>query len=117
MSKNAPTSMTFIGEGTRITGDMAVEHDLRVEGSIQGSVSVGGTLVLSVTGSIFGDVVSRSASLAGRLTGNIHVQEKLMLEDKSVLLGDLRARELVVQEGAMFQGNCSMDAGLEGRVA
>jgi cytoskeletal protein CcmA (bactofilin family) len=110
MSKNAATSMTFIGEGTRITGDMSVEHDLRVEGSIKGAVSVGGTLVLSVTGSIEGDVVSRSAALAGRLTGNVHVQEKLVLEEKSVLQGDLHARELVVQEGAIFQGRCSMDA-------
>jgi cytoskeletal protein CcmA (bactofilin family) len=102
--------MTFIGEGTRITGDLSVEHDLRVEGSIRGAVSVGGTLVLSISGSIEGDVVSRSAALAGRLTGNVSVQEKLVLEEKSVLQGDLRARELVVQEGAIFQGNCSMDA-------
>jgi cytoskeletal protein CcmA (bactofilin family) len=109
MSKHAATSMTFIGEGTRIMGDMSVEHDLRVEGSIKGAVSVGGTLVLSITGSIEGDVVSRSASLAGRLLGNVHVQERLMLEEKSVLQGDLHARELVVQEGAIFQGNCRMD--------
>lgn len=109
MSKNAATSMTFIGEGTRILGDMSVEHDLRVEGAIKGEVSVGGTLVLSVTGSIEGDVVSRSAALAGRLIGNVRVQEKLVLEEKSVLQGDLHARELVVQEGAIFQGNCSMD--------
>jgi cytoskeletal protein CcmA (bactofilin family) len=109
MSKHAATSMTFIGEGTRIMGDMSVEHDLRVEGSIKGAVSVGGTLVLSITGSIEGDVVSRAASLAGRLLGNVHVQERLMLEEKSVLQGDLHARELVVQEGAIFQGNCRMD--------
>jgi cytoskeletal protein CcmA (bactofilin family) len=109
MSKHAATSMTFIGEGTRIVGDMSVEHDLRIEGSIKGAVSVGGTLVLSITGSIEGDVVSRSASLAGRLTGNVRVQEKLVLEEKSVLQGDMFARELVVQEGAIFQGMCSMD--------
>lgn len=109
MSKNAATSMTFIGEGTRIMGDMSVEHDLRIEGSVRGSVSVGGTLVLSVTGSIEGDVTSRSAALAGRLLGNIHVQEKLVLEERSVLQGDLHARELVVQEGAIFQGTCTMD--------
>ena len=113
MSKHAATSMTFIGEGTRITGDMSVEHDLRIEGSIKGAVSVGGTLVLSITGSIEGDVVSRSAALAGRVVGNVHVQEKLLLEEKSVLRGDLHARELVVQEGAVFQGNCSMDVARE----
>lgn len=109
MSKNTVTGMTFIGEGTRISGDMSVEHDLRVEGTIKGTVSVGGTLVLSVTGNIEGDVTARSAALAGRLVGNVQVQEKLVLEEKSVLQGDLAARELVVQEGAIFQGTSSME--------
>jgi cytoskeletal protein CcmA (bactofilin family) len=110
MSKHAATSMTFIGEGTRITGDMSVEHDLRVEGAVKGAVTVGGTLVLSVTGSIEGDVIARGAALAGRLVGNIRVQEKLVLEEKSALRGDLHARELVVQEGAVFQGTCVMES-------
>ena len=109
MSKHAATSMTFIGEGTRILGDMSVEHDLRIEGAVRGAVTVGGTLVLSAGGSIEGDVSCRSAALAGRLVGNIVAQEKLVLEEKSVLQGDLRARDLVIQEGALFQGNCSMD--------
>ena len=109
MSKNAPASMTFISEGTQITGEISVEHDLRVEGSIKGSVSVGNALVVGPTGRIEGDVKARSATLAGHTTGNIHTQEKLVLEAKSVLMGDLQTRELVIQEGAIFQGKCAMD--------
>ena len=109
MSKNATASMTFISEGTQITGEMSVEHDLRVEGVVKGAVSVGGTLVLGPTGRIEGDVGARSATLAGNVTGNIHTQEKLVLEGKSVLLGDLQTRELIIQEGAIFQGKCAMD--------
>ena len=110
MSKNAAASMTFISEGTQITGEMAVEHDLRVEGAIKGSISVGGALVLGPTGRIEGDVNARSVTLAGHITGNIKALEKLVLEGKSVLLGDLQTRELVIQEGAIFQGRCAMDA-------
>ena len=110
MSKNAAASMTFISEGTQITGEMSVEHDLRVEGAIKGAISVGGALVLGPTGRIDGDVVARSVTLAGHITGNIKAQEKLVLEGKSVLLGDLQTRELVIQEGAIFQGRCAMDA-------
>jgi len=109
MSKNAATSMTFISEGTQITGEIMVEHDLRVEGTVKGSLSVGGALVLGPTGRIEGDVSARSATLAGHIAGNVHTQEKLVLEGKSVLLGDLQTRELVIQEGAIFQGKCAMD--------
>ena len=110
MTKNAAASMCFISEGTRITGEVAAEHDLRVEGAVKGTVAVGGTLVLGPTGAVEGDVTAKSATLAGHLTGNIRVQEKLVLEGKSVLLGDLQTRELVIQEGAIFQGQCAMDA-------
>jgi cytoskeletal protein CcmA (bactofilin family) len=111
MSKNNAASMTFISDGTRITGDIAIDHDLRVEGFLKGTVSVGGTLVLGPTGKIEGDVVARAATLAGHLAGNIKTHEKLVLETKSVLLGDLQTRELIINEGAMFQGKCSMDHG------
>ena len=109
MSKNVTASMTFISEGTRIMGELSVDYDLRVEGAVKGSVAVGGTFVLGPTGVIEGDVAARSATLAGHLTGNIRVAEKLVLEVKSVLIGDLQTRELVIQEGAIFQGRSSMD--------
>ena len=109
MSKNAAASMTFIREGTVVTGEMSVEHDLRVEGSVKGGVSVGGMLVLGPTGRVEGDVTARSATLAGHITGNVKATEKLVLESKSVLLGDLQTRELVIQEGAVFQGRSAMD--------
>lgn len=110
MSKNPASNMTFICEGTRITGEISVEHDLRVEGQLHGTLTVGGTLVLGPSGQIEGDVTSRSATLAGHLTGNIHTLDKLVLESKSVLFGDLQTRELVIQEGAVFQGKSMMDA-------
>ena len=79
MTKNATAAMSIISEGTRITGEVAAEHDLRVEGAVRGSVSVGGTMVLGPTGAVEGDVTAKSAILAGHLTGNIRVQEKLVL--------------------------------------
>ena len=42
MSKTVAASMTFISDGTQILGDIKVEHDLRVEGYLKGTVSVGG---------------------------------------------------------------------------
>lgn len=109
MSKNTTASMTFISEGTRIVGEVTVEHDLRVEGAIKGTVHVGGALVLGPTGVVEGDVVARTATLAGHLTGNIQTLEKLLLESRSVLLGDLQTKELVIQEGALFQGRSAME--------
>lgn len=108
MSKIVATAVTSISEGTQIIGDIKVEHDLRVDGYLKGTVNVGGTLVLTPTGRIEGDVVVRSAIVAGQIQGNLRGEEKIVLESKSTLMGDLKTRELVINEGAIFQGNCSM---------
>lgn len=110
MTKNVAASMTFISDGTHILGDIKVESDLRVEGYLKGTVTVGGMLVLGPTGKIEGEVTARSATIAGQILGNIKGHEKIVLETKSTLLGDLHTRELVINEGATFQGNCSMQA-------
>ena len=93
MSKSVATVQTFISEGTQILGDIKVEHDLRVDGFLKGTVD---------------QVKVRSATVAGQILGNLHAQEKIVLEPKSTLVGDLQTRELVINEGAVFQGNCSM---------
>jgi cytoskeletal protein CcmA (bactofilin family) len=109
MSKSVATAMTFISEGTQILGDIKTEHDLRIEGYLKGTVDVGGTLLLSPTGKIEGEVRARSAQIAGQILGNIQGQDKIVLENTSSLVGDLHTRELVINEGAIFQGNCSMN--------
>jgi len=108
MTKNAATAMTFISDGTQFLGDIKVESDLRVEGYLKGTVLVGGMLVLGPTGKIEGEVTARSATIAGQITGNLRGTDKIVLESKSTLLGDLHTRELVINEGAIFQGHCSM---------
>jgi cytoskeletal protein CcmA (bactofilin family) len=50
--------------------------------------------------------------VAGKITGTVTATEKLVLEAKSVLQGDIRAAKLVVDEGAVFHGNCDMKQGL-----
>ncbi len=108
MSKSVAAAMTFISDGTQILGDIKVEHDLRIEGYLKGTVDVGGMLVLGPTGKIEGQVQARSATVAGQIIGNLRGFDKIVLESKSILMGDLNTRELVINEGAIFQGNCSM---------
>lgn len=109
MSKIAAAAgMTFIGAGTTITGEISVEHDLRVEGHLKGTVTAGGMLIVGPTGKIEGEVTARSVTLAGQVIGNVKGDEKVVLETKSALFGDLQTRELIINEGAVFQGNCNM---------
>lgn len=109
MSKSvAAAAQTYICDGTHIEGDIKVDHDLRIDGYLKGTVDVAGILILGPSGKIEGQVLARAATVAGQIVGNIKGIDKIVLESKSTLIGDLQTRELVINEGAIFQGNCSM---------
>jgi cytoskeletal protein CcmA (bactofilin family) len=99
---------TLIGSGTIIKGEIIVDHDLRVDGQIEGKIKSTGALVVGESGHIEAEVEVKSAKISGTLTGNLTATEKIELEEKAVLTGDIRTRNLTINEGALFHGNCAM---------
>jgi cytoskeletal protein CcmA (bactofilin family) len=98
----------MVGKGTVIEGDMRVQNSLRVDGKVKGNITVTDTVLIGKEGEVEGHIHARHAFLAGRVSGNILTQGKVALETKAVVLGDIRAFRLVVDEGAVFNGKCMM---------
>lgn len=113
MSDKNPTGkgFAFLNAGSVITGEILVENDLAIEGSIKGTIRSTGTVSIHAQGVVEGEIHATSFKIAGKMTGNVTVTDKAILEPKSVLVGDLRTRELVIQEGAIFHGTCDMQPG------
>lgn len=104
----------FLNAGTVVTGELLVENDLTIEGTVKGTIRATGLVSIHAQGVVEGDIQATSARIAGKLTGNLTVTDRVVLETKSVLLGDIRTRELVIQEGALFHGSCDMQPGPKG---
>lgn len=107
MSKN-PGQLTHLSPNTQLVGDITIDNDVRVAGNIKGKVTTTGHLIIENTGLIEGEVKATSATIAGKLIGNIECSERLVLEAKAEFKGDIRTKQLVIEDGAQFQGNCSM---------
>jgi cytoskeletal protein CcmA (bactofilin family) len=101
----------FLNAGSVITGEILVENDLSIEGTIKGTIRSTGTVSIHAQGVVEGEIHAASVRIAGKMTGNVSVTDKAVLEPKSVLVGDLRTRELVIHEGAHFHGACDMQPG------
>jgi len=99
---------TLIGAGASIKGEMTVNHDIRVDGRVEGRLLSTGQLVVGEAGVVEAQVEVRSAKISGKMVGNITVAEKVELEESATLTGDIRTRHLIISEGAVFHGNCSM---------
>lgn len=103
-----PNAMNQFGQGTLINGDVSTEGDVRIDGKVTGNVSSRSKVVVGVPGIIEGNIVCQNAYIDGKVTGNLEVAELLILSSTAQIFGDIKMKKLVVQEGARFNGKCSM---------
>jgi cytoskeletal protein CcmA (bactofilin family) len=111
---NKKTQMTeainTIGAGTIVTGDVQSKGDIRVDGSLKGSLNTSGKVVLGKEGVIEGDVLCNSADISGTIKAKITVSQLLSLKTTAKLNGDIITNKLSIEPGASFSGSCSMGA-------
>jgi cytoskeletal protein CcmA (bactofilin family) len=111
---NKKTQMTeainTIGAGTIVTGDVQSKGDIRVDGSLKGSLNTSGKVVLGKEGVIEGDVLCNSADISGTIKAKITVSQLLSLKATAKLNGDIITNKLSIEPGASFSGSCSMGA-------
>lgn len=101
-------SVNLIGAGTFIEGDITTNGDIRIDGTLTGSINVKGKLVVGVSGSIEGEIICQNADVSGTIKGKIGVSELLSLKASSKLNGDIITNKIAVEPGATFSGSCSM---------
>tara|TARA_B100000780_G_C20800084_1_gene317749 strand:- start:101 stop:508 length:408 start_codon:yes stop_codon:yes gene_type:complete len=104
------SAINMLGAGTIITGDIVSKGDIRVDGTLKGSVNTEGRLVLGREGVIEGDVICKDADISGTIKAKITVSQLLSLKTTAKLNGDIITDKLSIEPGATFSGSCSMGA-------
>ncbi|WP_051198073.1 MULTISPECIES: bactofilin family protein [unclassified Butyrivibrio] len=100
---------TIIAQGTVIDGPLTSKEGTRIDGTINGNVSVNGSLIVGQEAKIVGAVTATNLFLAGEIQGNVGAPTgKVEISDTGKLIGDLSAKVLVIDENAVFQGQCTM---------
>jgi cytoskeletal protein CcmA (bactofilin family) len=102
------TTFSVIGTGTVINGNIKTEGSIRVDGRIVGNVVTQSDAAVGLSGVVEGSVDARNITIAGKVLGTLTAAQKLVLESRSVIRGDLRTARLVVDEGAVFDGKSTM---------
>ena len=108
-SKNSiQDQINLVGEGTVFEGTLRAESDVRASGKIVGKLNVDGKAIVAESGVVDGEIVATNADVAGRVEGEIHVSERLVLKSTARVDGNIETDRLVVEEGAVFTGECRM---------
>jgi cytoskeletal protein CcmA (bactofilin family) len=99
----------FVGHGTTLTGETEFTAMLRVDGHLIGTVSSAtGTLIIGANGQVDANIIVAAAMINGIVNGDVIATEKLHLGRTARVLGNIQSPRLVVEEGAVLEGSCSM---------
>lgn len=104
--ENGP--INTITQGTTIKGNITANGDFRLDGTLEGNISLNGKLVVGESGMVTGNVVCQNANIIGTINGNISVKEQLSLHASARVKGDILINRLSIEPGASFSGTCRM---------
>jgi cytoskeletal protein CcmA (bactofilin family) len=100
--------LTVIGARTIVKGTIEGDEDVAVEGRVEGSVRLDGTLIVEIDGVVRADVDVRAAVIRGVLAGDVTAGESVHIAEHGRVVGDIKAPRVSLAEGAAFRGHIDM---------
>jgi cytoskeletal protein CcmA (bactofilin family) len=107
---------TIIGKDSTFTGDMEVKGTLRIDGRVKGRIVCDETVSIGATGEAEAEIDAKMVIVAGTVVGNIRTSEKIEMQAKAKVLGDVSTKNIVIEQGAIFHGSCQMKGVKEGEI-
>lgn len=104
------TNVTTIAADTQIKGEMTFEHSCKLLGKFDGTITAKGQLHVAEGATCKAQVEAATVIVDGLIEGNVTAKDRIQLNAKARLIGDLVASKLVMAEGASFNGHVSVGA-------
>jgi cytoskeletal protein CcmA (bactofilin family) len=111
LADRVSSSPTFVGAGSRLTGNLECGGDLVVAGFVNGEAAVRGSFTLSEGGRWEGKVQAHNAVVAGDIEGVVAIGEKLEIRASARIRGSVSARSIAVARGAVIEGDMAVTSG------
>lgn len=113
--KPCNTIDTLIGSKTEIKGDIQFTGGLRIDGKIRGNIVALGDgssmLVLSEHAEVTGNVTVPHMIVNGKIDGNVRATERVELQNKGEITGDVSYKVIEIAAGAAINGALTREAG------
>lgn len=117
--KPCNTIDTLVGARTELKGDLTFSGGLRIDGKLKGNVTARGegnsTLILSENALIIGNVTVPHVIVNGTIKGTVRASERIELQPKAEVVGDIYYKVMEVALGAAINGNLVREVGEIGK--
>ena len=98
----------FLGEGTSFKGTLTFEGTVRIDGKLEGEVFTKDTLVIGEGAQVNAAIHAGVVEIGGTVHGNIAAERKVEIRASGRLYGNISTPSLVIEEGVVFEGSCTM---------
>ncbi|MEO8633012.1 MAG: polymer-forming cytoskeletal protein [Chloroflexota bacterium] len=106
----------MLGAGSVFEGKLHFEGQVRIDGTFTGEITTTDLLVIGEGAKVSATINCGSVEVKGNITGNINASESIVLRATAHVEADIYAPSLVVDKGAVFEGNTRMTSGARGMV-
>jgi cytoskeletal protein CcmA (bactofilin family) len=99
---------TFIGPSVKLEGNFAADGDVVVDGILVGTLTTQGDIRIGPQANIEATVRAKNASVAGKVKGNLQIDNSLKLSASANIHGDIKTASISVEDGAVINGKVNM---------
>lgn len=97
-----------ISKGAEIEGKFSSKEDLRLDGRIIGEVDCTNRIVMGESGYVKGVIKANEAVIMGEVEGDLNISGALTLKSTAKIKGNIVAKLMSVDEGAIYNGECKI---------
>jgi cytoskeletal protein CcmA (bactofilin family) len=105
---------TVVGDGASIEGTVRSDRSIRVRGSIQGEIESKQRVVVEESARVAARIVAEQVTVLGEVNGSIECTGRVEIASSARVTGEVSASTLVIQEGAVVEGNLRMSSTRDG---
>lgn len=109
-------AQAHLGPGSRVEGKLAFEGSVQIDGHVKGEIDAKDTVTIGDKAVINAQVVAGTVIVKGKINGDVIARKRIELQSPARLVGNITTPSLVIHEGVVFEGNCSMGAGAEAKL-
>jgi cytoskeletal protein CcmA (bactofilin family) len=105
-----------LGKGSRIEGRLSFEGSVRIDGTVEGEISAQDAVIIGDGAVINAQIQAETIVIKGKVTGDVLARTRVELRAPGRLTGNIVTPSLVIHEGVVFEGHCSMGGGTEAKL-
>jgi cytoskeletal protein CcmA (bactofilin family) len=99
---------TTIGEESFFEGRFAIQGSLRIDGRFEGQALLVDQLQIGPKGKVKATIIATSVVVEGIIVGNVSASRRVLLLATARVLGDIKTPELIIQDGVILEGRCTI---------